>query len=403
MRTTKEILTVLAVMTLGMTSLNAQVGIGTATPHSSAILDLTNGSGKGLVLPKPIAAPSSLNDTTLGLIYYYSSGLYMKQSGGFNNLSAWKYKFNGSPAEDVTFNPAGMKGVGIGINTGSVLAYLHVSDAGQQVTGTGISAAMVIGTVASSPMMLIDADEILVRSTTNTGGTLKLQEEHGSLQVGSSTSSLTENANIYMNTNIGSTTGSRELTVHGDVNAQNGKIQEKGYELIPAGTIIAFYGTSTPKGWAPCDGSMYSLNASGVAVVDVINGAQTPNLVGRTIVGTGTGYTYNVAGGSKTAQLDVANLPDHLHSGYTKTDGSHSHTGLRANLVDNDDNDDTFCAIGYSCGSDPSGPQTDGSVGSGGSQHRHQFDTADQSCPSCTRTPFNIESPYLPLRYIMKL
>ena len=393
--------------------MHSQVGIGVSTPNTFSILDLTQtGAGiKGVLLPKGDVSPNSIAGRPEAMIIYYSDQVYLKQSGGFNAMNPWKYKFNGNTAEDIAFSPSSMVGVGIGVNTGAILGNLHVSATSKEVTAAGntaASAALFIGNLTSTTHMIFDADEIMVKATNTTGGLLKLQEEAGSIQIGSDRIENVQAATIHLNTTIGSATNNKKLTVYGNVNAQSGKVQEKGYDLVPPGTIVAFFG-ATPKGWAPCDGQKYTLDGTGNAVVNAA-GAQTPNLGGQRIVGEGTGYTFNTTGPNvgvtplgKTRTLATANLPDHTHTGNTQQDGSHSHTSQRANLVDNDDNDDTFCAIGYSCGSDPSGGANNGTIDGTGSSHIHALNPTGQTCASCTATAFNIEAPYVVLRYIMKL
>lgn len=73
---------------------------------------------------------------------------------------------------------------------------------------------------------------------------------------------------------------------------------------IPLGGIIMWSGTTIPSGWALCNGQ-------------VINGIVTPNLSDRFVVGSGTTYTTNDRGGSKSVKLELANLPSHNHGAGT--------------------------------------------------------------------------------------
>jgi len=75
---------------------------------------------------------------------------------------------------------------------------------------------------------------------------------------------------------------------------------------------------------------------------------------------------------STVGTLQADGNKSHNHSGFTATDGAHSHTSQTTHLVDNDDNDDTSCAIATPCGSDASGStQTSVDISNSGSSHRH--------------------------------
>jgi microcystin-dependent protein len=304
-------------------------------------------------------------------------------------MNPWKYKFNGNTTEDLSFNPTSLVGVGVGVNTGSIFGRIHISTTGKEVTaaanGTG-SAALFLGDATSSNHMIFDADEIMVKNTNLTGGLLKLQEEDGSIQIGSDRVENVDAATIHLNTTIGSTTNNKNLTVYGNVDAKS-KIKENGNDLLPTGSIIAFYGASVPAGWALCDGT---------------NG--TPNLSGRTIIGVGSNgentYTYNTPGGSDGKTIVAGMIPNHTHTGNTTSGGAHNHSHTRY-LADNDDNDDTHYSFGTGGGSDPQGASSAADISSTGSSHSHTIST--NTCSGCGTTQLNVVSKHLVLRYIMKL
>ena len=83
--------------------------------------------------------------------------------------------------------------------------------------------------------------------------------------------------------------------------------------FLPKGSIIAWNGTTAPKGWALCDGK---------------NG--TPNLKGRFIYGYGTnlGNKLHNEGGSETHTLKINEIPSHNHgvSANMSNAGEHYHS-----------------------------------------------------------------------------
>lgn len=115
----------------------------------------------------------------------------------------------------------------------------------------------------------------------------------------------------------------------------------------PSGSLTAFAGSTSPSGWLLCDGSVVSQTtyASLYATIGATyntggEGAgnfRLPNIKGRVIVGRDTSQTeFNVlgeTGGAKTHTLTTDQMPSHSHfngsdSGYTTTNGSHTHTAV---------------------------------------------------------------------------
>jgi hypothetical protein len=97
---------------------------------------------------------------------------------------------------------------------------------------------------------------------------------------------------------------------------------------VPTGTIIAYVGSEAPRGWALCDGS--TLPTSAVTLRTLLGTANTPNLSGMFLRGTGS-QTINLKtfGGNtlKGIQEDgikshTSTIPDHSHG---LTDGGHTH------------------------------------------------------------------------------
>lgn len=75
---------------------------------------------------------------------------------------------------------------------------------------------------------------------------------------------------------------------------------------VVVGQIVAWSGSvaDVPDGWALCTGQ-------------IVNGATTPDLRGRFILGVDTEHSLLSSGGSATVTLEAAQLPAHTH-GYTE-------------------------------------------------------------------------------------
>jgi microcystin-dependent protein len=94
-----------------------------------------------------------------------------------------------------------------------------------------------------------------------------------------------------------------DLVVTGKVTFKNRNNGITMYDIFPSGTILAFYGSTIPVNWYICDGTVWTKNTStGIwtsspnksyntipSITDTV--LQTPNLTGRTIVGTGAVLT----------------------------------------------------------------------------------------------------------------
>ncbi len=94
------------------------------------------------------------------------------------------------------------------------------------------------------------------------------------------------------------------LTIPGDLTVK-GK-----FNYLPKGTIVSYYSTQPPQGWALCDGK-------------TVNGLKTPDLRGRFIMGVTneSGFKLNNYGGSK--KINRNNLPNFTIN--TNNDGTHTH------------------------------------------------------------------------------
>jgi len=127
-------------------------------------------------------------------------------------------------------------------------------------------------------------------------------------------------------------------------------IQQELNNVIPALTIVPFYGTRAPAGWQLCDGkSLNDINGNLVKGSDG-NIFYTPNLQGRVIVGTTTGsnlqpplkdqngtnldtYSLGKYSGEEKHILLINEIPSHAHisGSYTNYDWGGNTGGLRFN------------------------------------------------------------------------
>lgn len=80
---------------------------------------------------------------------------------------------------------------------------------------------------------------------------------------------------------------------------------------IPVGVMLPYFGAVAPTGWLLCNGTAIP---NGYVQLIAIVGANTPNMLGRTVFGAGAnGVTLKNSVGSPTKQLITANLPAHSH------------------------------------------------------------------------------------------
>jgi microcystin-dependent protein len=174
------------------------------------------------------------------------------------------------------------------------------------------------------------------------------------------------------------------VTPEGNVNVPNGKVQEKGNDLLPKGAIILWYGTTVPAGWAICDGK---------------NG--TPDLQGRFVVGVGSNgesnYNLGDTSGQDKPKIGVNQLPAHTHKVEITTtqDGYHEHSYT---LIDPTGYEETKEAR---YGGKYWGPKSESKSTSWAGAHTHKVTGSTE--PTGSGEKFDNRPKYYALYYIMKL
>lgn len=272
----------------------AQVGIGSTVPDTTAILDINNAAGGALRMP---AAPGLMPSSPQGLSFFNTSdyALFYNEGSGYNGLTAWRYKYNGSASNNTYYNLSG----NVGIGRTDPQRKLHLNGSG--------SAALALSS-ASTPL------SIEFHPTTYSAGnapfTIGFTQASSKFYINQNTS----NEQVIVNVNNG-----------GKMNVQGGIIQQNGTALVPSGLIIMWSGTTVPTGWVLCDGSSFTREDNGQSM-------STPNLKGQFIVAqkaSDSDFSFvGKTGGEETVTLTVAQIPLHSHNnvqGLTESGGNHNH------------------------------------------------------------------------------
>ena len=206
------------------------------------------------------------------------------------------------------------------------------------------------------------------------------------------------------NVGIGTTTPNEKLHVIGSIKVVDGtegvnkvltsdatgKGTWQAASGVPVGVIVMWSGAiaSIPAGWAFCDGTL-----------------GTPDLRDRFIVASGTTNAINSTGGTDAQTLTPAQLPAHIHTGTTSTDGNHFHgNGPNSAGVFYSDPLPAELSTGMSSGGQfndagASGISRGGFQTSTDGNHTHTLTT--DAMPAATA--FDNRPAYYALAYIMKL
>jgi microcystin-dependent protein len=99
---------------------------------------------------------------------------------------------------------------------------------------------------------------------------------------------------------------------------------------VQVGTIVAYLGKTIPETWLLCDGTKIPDKYN--ALIG-LTGPNTPNLAGRTLIGTGTGqdstgtartFTLGEANGEYSNTLTIEQMPKHNHYLIFANTGGHT-------------------------------------------------------------------------------
>lgn len=166
------------------------------------------------------------------------------------------------------------------------------------------------------------------------------------------------------------------VTTTGNISA-SGSIQESGNDLLPAGVIVMWSGTTAPAGWALCNGS-----------------GGTPDLRNRFVVGSGSTYASGATGGATTHQHSV----DPVNTNTTK-DGSHNHSVNPATVTASISlNSGGTASINPTAGVSKISVNLPNLTVNTEPDHQHSVDIASTTTTSGSSLP-----PYYALAYIIKL
>ena len=149
---------VILTLLLAATVTQAQVGIGTASPDSTAILDIT-ASAKGLIVPRMTTAErdASIKSPTAGLLIYNTDSNALQLS---NSSSLWVNLSTGTTASVNANAATSTAGIGVGTTSPNANAILDITSTTKGVLlprhtadPTGVSGMVYYNTTAHEVRM----------------------------------------------------------------------------------------------------------------------------------------------------------------------------------------------------------------------------------------------------------
>ena len=360
----KKTVGLIVMLCLGFVGLKAQVGIGNAVPDTNSILDLRNTNNRGFILPN---APGIMPSSPKGLMFFNQSEnfIYYSDTGGYNALSAWRFKYNGTSSENAYYNFGG--NVGIGLPDPQLKLHLKGND-------------YLLGIEGSSK-----AGIAFYREGYSNGRSSRIYQSGSELDI----TNYESGDDIKL-----SVTGGGEVNVYGgNLNVNVGKVQEGGDDLIPYGVILMWSGKTSkiPPGWALCNGQR-----------------GTPNLRNRFIVGAGDDYAVNEKGGEDRVTLKKQEIPEHHHAlkdgidgstGETTSDGSHIHNYEDKSRTSNED---ALPGVGMRT-LDKNTDQSRDTGSAGDHNHDLKGDSGDGSSDGLAGSSHENRPRYYGVAFIMKL
>ena len=115
---------VILTLLLAATATQAQVGIGTASPDGSAILDIT-ASAKGLIVPRMTTTQrGAINSPTAGLLIYNTTSSALEIA---NSSSLWVNLSTGATTAVTSGTTSSTAGIGVGTTSPDANAVLDIT------------------------------------------------------------------------------------------------------------------------------------------------------------------------------------------------------------------------------------------------------------------------------------
>lgn len=298
LRSTLLLLLLSTILLTDYPTVMAQVGVGNNDPEATAVLDLSNSTNKGLLLPS--ATSVSAFSSNIRMLYFFDNNIYYHRNVAYNVLSPWKFKFNGNTTNDVYYNLDGNIGIGSSDITVSPLAPLHI-ELNYNIDLVDDGSFLIGKTLGTN--IAFNTNYIQTRDR-GSSAQLLINEQGGDVVVGSPAAPA----------RMKSTKNPQQL------HQPTGEY----HDIISTGVIIMWYGDTgnIPTGWAICDGGNYARSDNNDSIL-------TPDLSGRFVVTVGdngmNSYSPHQLGGQDAASISINQMPSHNHSGSSNTTGAHTH------------------------------------------------------------------------------